>query len=44
VVGIPGLFHQVPGDGDRVADPADVAVRGDQPLVVMGVVVDLERA
>ena len=37
------LLDQVPGHGDRVADPADVAVAGAEPLVVVGVVVDLER-
>ena len=40
---VAGLLDEVPGHGDGVADPADVAEAGAEPLVVVGVVVDLER-
>ena len=43
LAGVAGLLDEVPRHGDRVADPADVAQAGAEPLVVMGVVVDLER-
>ena len=42
LLGVAGLLDEVPGHDDGVAGPADVAERGGEPLVVVGVVVDLE--
>ena len=40
--GIAGLLDEISRHGNRIANAADVAVAGAEPLVVVGVVVDLE--
>ena len=42
-LGVARLIDEVSRHGDRVVNAADVAIAGAEPLVVVGIVVDLER-
>ena len=42
-LGVAGLLNQVPSHGNRIPNATDMAIAGAKPLVVVGIVVDLER-